>query len=321
MNFGQVVAQCDLGLPLECVLQRLRAHIRVAVAVSADPLSHAQKAVDAALAQLAFQVGIQLGDFAQEGGFVITQRVFNLVGHGQFGEAQQPGLPQLHHTGANLRLVGSQFPGSQCVFARGRAQRQQFDGIACHQQLRDAALGVQDTFALHFGRVRRQNRRYKTAGQRLHDGCGRNTCPAQARQRHVYAALLRVAGPFMDGAPPDMVPVLGQIGQVAEIGEGADHADRLVAAKSGQQLLEGAVGFVVGVTAKGHRKFADLLDQVESRLAVLVPDHVAQNAAQQADVFDQRAFVFTRAFGGFGGWGFGHGVRVRLLAEVRVCPC
>ena len=93
MHFGQVVAQRHLGLPLECVLQGLRADVRVAVAVAAYPLAHTQKAVDMAAAKLALQIGVEPGNFAQERGFVVTQRVFDFVGHRELGETQQPGLP------------------------------------------------------------------------------------------------------------------------------------------------------------------------------------------------------------------------------------
>jgi hypothetical protein len=62
------------------------------------------------------QVGVELGDFAQKGGFVVAQRVFDLVGHRELAKAQQPGLPQLHHAGAHLRLVGGQFTRGERVF-------------------------------------------------------------------------------------------------------------------------------------------------------------------------------------------------------------
>ena len=128
----------------------------------------------------------------------------------------------------------------------------------------------------------------------------RNAGPAQARQRHVDAAFLGVAGAFVEGAAADVVAVFGQIDQMAEIGEGADHADGLVAAEADQQLLQRPVGVVVGMAPKRDRQLADLLDQFERGLAVLVADHVAQNAAEQADVFHQGAFVFAGAAGGFG---------------------
>ena len=83
MQLGEQVAQRHLALAAQRVFQRLRVHIRVAIAVATNPLAHAQKAVHGVLAQSGFQVRIQLGDFAQEGGLVVAQRVFNFVGHGE----------------------------------------------------------------------------------------------------------------------------------------------------------------------------------------------------------------------------------------------
>ncbi|MNV97932.1 hypothetical protein D3C71_1931190 [compost metagenome] len=54
MHLGQVVAQGHLGLTAQGVLQGLRGDVGVAVAVAADPLAHAQKAVHGVLAQLVF---------------------------------------------------------------------------------------------------------------------------------------------------------------------------------------------------------------------------------------------------------------------------
>jgi hypothetical protein len=48
---------------------------------------------------------------------------------------------------------------------------------------------------------------------------------------------------------------------------------------------------VVGVAPESHRELADLLDQFIGLGAFLHPDHIAQNAAQQADVFDQGALA------------------------------
>ncbi len=57
--------------------------------------------------------------------------------------------------------------------------------------------------------------------------------------------------------------------------------------------------------AERDGELADLLDQLVSLGAFLLADHVAKDAAQQADVFDEGAFV---VFGSDGG--SGHGVCV-----------
>ena len=73
----------------------------------------------------------------------------------------------------------------------------------------------------------------------------------------------RVAGPLVDGAAADVVPVLGQVGEMAEVGEGADHAHRLLAGERLEQALQRLVGLMVGIAAERHRQLADALDQFE----------------------------------------------------------
>jgi hypothetical protein len=310
VHFGQVVAQGHIALAGQGVFQCLGGHVGVAVAVAADPLTHAQKAGNRLARQGFFQLGVQLGDFAQEGGFVIAQRVFNLVGHGEFGEAQQARLPQLHHAGAHLLLVGGQLFGCQGVLGSVHRCGAGLDGVAFGQQVGDVALGVQNAFALHFGRVGGEHGRDVAGGQHVRDAFGRDARPAQALQRHVDAAFLRVACALVDGAAADVVAVFGQVGQVTEVSEGADHADGAVTGQAFEQLFQRLVGLVVGVTAEGHRQLADLLDQLKGLGSFLHPDHVAQDAAKKADVFDQRtlavalvgfagADVFGKRGGGF----------------------
>ena len=53
MHFGQIVAQRHVGLAAQRVIQRGGADVRVAVAVAANPLAHAQKAVNWQVAKLA----------------------------------------------------------------------------------------------------------------------------------------------------------------------------------------------------------------------------------------------------------------------------
>jgi len=67
-------------------------------------------------------------------------------------------------------------------------------------------------------------------GQGLHDCGGIDTGRLHAPPGVRQAAFLHVAGAFVHRAAADVVPVLGQVGQVAEVGEGADHAHRLVVA-------------------------------------------------------------------------------------------
>ena len=155
-------------------------------------------------------------------------------------------------------------------------------------------------------------------GQGLHDFLARYASVFQALHGQRQAALLQAAGALVDGAAADVVAVFGQVGQVAEIGEGADHAHGLVSGELFQQLLQIAVGLFVVVAAKGHRQLANLFDQFESAFAFLLPNHVAQNAAQQPNVFDQGQGLFRERRWRGRAWGEGQGRRVGLRAHGRV---
>ncbi len=100
------------------------------------------------------------------------------------------------------------------------------------------------------------------------------------------------------GAAADLVAVFREVGQVAEVGEGADHAHRLDRAQALEQVLERAVGRMVGITPESHRQGADLFDQRIGLVALLFPDHVAEDAAQQPDVVDQWLVFGLAALGG-----------------------
>lgn len=72
------------------------------------------------------------------------------------------------------------------------------------------------------------------------------------------------------------------------------------------------------MASKGHRQGAYLLYQVERCSAVLVPDDIAQDASQQADVFHQGTFVLAGLPGGRGAGAGGHGAGV-FGAPVDFC--
>ena len=302
MSLNQIVAQRNFGMAAQRVVERGGRYVGVAVAVAANPLAHAQKAVNRLAAQFALQVGIQLGNFTQKSRFVVTQCVFNFICHRQFGKAQQAGLPQLHDAGLELRNVCRQLTRRQCVFGgSSRAfgmhrQRQRLDGVPRAQELGNVAFCVQYAFALHLGRVRGEYRRHKTVGQHVGYGFRSYSRPAQARQSHFYAAFLGVASTFVNSAAANVVAVFGQVGQVAEVSKSADHTDGLVAAEAFQKLFQSFIGFQIGVAPECNRQFAHLLDQLIGSAAFLFLDHIAQNSTQQTDVFYQRAFVVFGAF-------------------------
>ena len=133
----------------------------------------------------------------------------------------------------------------------------------------------------------------------------------------IDSTSLMSTGVLVNDAAANMVAVLGQIGQVTEVGEGADHADRLLRRKRLEQGLERAVGLLVGVTAEGHRQLAYALDQLVGFDAFLLANHITQHAPEQADVFHQGFFVGAGATNRRVGWGRGraggHGDGILLV--------
>ena len=119
MQLGQVVAQRHFALTLNRVLQGVGVHIRVAVAVAAHPLAHAEKRRNGLAAQVGFQVGIQLGNFRQKCGLVIAHGIFNFVGHGELGETKQTGLPELQHARSHLGFNQRHGAGGGGVYRSG----------------------------------------------------------------------------------------------------------------------------------------------------------------------------------------------------------
>ncbi|MDT4852307.1 hypothetical protein FQZ97_865320 [compost metagenome] len=288
-----MVAQHQIGLAVQRQLQRLRGHVGVAVAVAAAPLAHAQEGRHVLIVQAFFEVAVDARDLRQEGGLVIAQCVFDFVGHGELGETQQARLPELRHAGAQLG------------FEVGVLARQQL--LTFGQQVGDGALGIQNALALHLGGVRGEHRRDVGRSQRAHHVGRRDAGLFQSLQRQGQAALLQIASAVVHRATADVVAVFGQVGQVAEVGESADHAHRLLAREAFEQLLQRLVGVLVGVAAEGHRKLADLLDQVVGSLAFLLPDHVTQHTSQQADVIDQGLVFVGAGLGTSGTWAVGRG--------------
>lgn len=311
VHLGEVVAQRQLALPAQCVLERLGGDVGVAVAVAADPLAHAQEGRDrrcvAALRQRLLEVGVHARDLAQEGGLVVAQRVLDLVGHGELGEAQQARLPDLRDADAHLRFVVGELERRERVLGSRIGALAQLDLVARGKQLRDGTLRVEDALALHFGRVRGEHGRHIAVGQRGNDLVGLHAGLADARQRGLQVAVDALAGALGFRAAADLMTVFGQVGQVAEVGEGADDAHRFRRTQALEQVLQRAIGGLVGIAAERHRQRADLLDQRVGLVAFLLPDHIAKDPAQQPDVVDQWLVFGLTALG----WG-----RV-LLAFIR----
>jgi len=192
--------------------------------------------------------------------------------------------------------------------------------FALADEFGDGAFGIENALALHFGRVRGQHRRDVGVRQRLHDLGGADVGLREALEGHRERAFLQVALALVVVAPAHVVAVFGDVREVREVAERANHAHCLIARQVLQQAVERAAGLRVALQAVGDRELADALDQVERNLAFLLADHVAEDATEQPDVVDQRLVLRSgvvgesaaRRFWGLGksagkseGWGGG----------------
>ena len=285
MDLRQVVAQRGLALPRQRGGERPGADEGIAVAVAADPVAHAEEGRDLEARQGLLDLAVELGNLRQEGGAVVAERVLDLVVDGELGLAQHPRLPELGDAGADQRLVACRARARQL----GRARR---------QQLGDRPLGVEDALPLHLGRVGGEHRRDPGVLERPGDASTPMPRRASRSNAPCERAALQVPLALVHRAAAQVVPVLGDVGEVREVAEGADHAHRAVARKAGEQPVEGAAGGGVALQPVGDRELADPLDQVERLLAFLLADHVAEDPPEQADVVDQRLVLGRGRVGG-----------------------
>jgi len=104
------MAQRDLTLAAQRQDQRLSVHIRIAVAIAADPGCHAEKGGDLDTTKLVLELGIKLRNLPQEGRLVISERVLDLVVNAQMRIAQEPRLPKLRDPGTQQHSVAFSLP-------------------------------------------------------------------------------------------------------------------------------------------------------------------------------------------------------------------
>src|SRR5579871_1773212 len=103
-----------------------------------------------------------------------------------------------------------------------------------------------------------------------------------------------IAGPGTLAHPADVVLVLGDIGQMREVAEGAHDAHGLADRHAVEDQLEFAPRRLVVAAVKPDRGLADALNQIEDVGAFLVANGIAEDAPQQADVVSQPDIVFQR---------------------------
>ena len=99
----------------------------------------------------------------------------------------------------------------------------------------------------------------------------------------------------MDRASTLAVDVLGDVGQQREVGEGADYRDGLVDVDAVEHRRQ--LGAVDLGAPHAERLHAGAFDEVENVLAVLLADGLAEDGAEQSDVFAHRFGGLTAHLG------------------------
>ncbi len=221
--------------------------------------------------------------FAQEGVVVERQAVDHLVGDRQSGAPQHACLPQ-RGDGPAYRLVA--------IF---QLFRRQSHAVALVDQAGDLHFLAEDALALHLGRVRGQHRHHQPVAEEGEDFLGRHLRVERLLQCvGQRARTRRVAGDGVRAGAADVVLVLGDVGQVQEVAEGAHDDDGIVVRQAVQQLGQFGARVEVIVPAEAHAQPAHVLDQFEHAAAFLLAHDVAQHAAEQADVVEQRLVLVVR---------------------------
>ena len=290
VHLGQVVLARERGLARDRLLGDVAGDVGVAVAIAADPAPHAQErrqmqgAVDHR-SQRALELAVQLGQHVQERRLEVGQPVLDLVRDGGLGPAQLVGLPEDQDVTPDRALARLEDPTRGRTRARPRCVGDAFP-IARRHARGDRAVSVQDALALHFGRVRGQHR--------LDDGAIKEG--AQLARRHVRlarprqgvrdaAGARRGSAPKIIAATAILVDVLGDVRQLVKVAERADHVGRLRLGQRADRSLEPAQAAVVVVAPVQDRGLANPLDQLEHILARLLANGVAENPAQESNVF------------------------------------
>ena len=314
MQLLEIEAQRPLALHGE----RLRRHVGrdegIAVAVAADPAPHAQEGrhveiapgrIDAAQAIL--QVGVEDGQSMKEGVVVVGEAVGDLVDHPEALAAHQAGLPQGEHGTAQRPAVG------------GELLRRELHAVALVEQLRNLHLAVDRALATDFRRMRRQDRAAERVGEERLQLSARDAGVAGAIERVGHGALAgQRFGHGIGTGAADVMLVFGEVGEMREIAEGPDDAQRLVRRQAAHDGLQFLSGGLVGLAVELDSGAPDAFDELEHRVTFLGAYRVAQDAPEQPDVVAQREVLLGRFAGVQGFHGRQHNTSCGAGFDIRV---
>ena len=148
----QVMGECRRGLTVHRQVQHVGSDEGIAITIAADPRAHAHHRWHTRCASGCQRIDgvlyrdLQGRELTEKRQLVVPQRLGDFIAGPQLGQPEQGGLPERQHLQFERR-----FPRHQFLGIHSRA-------IALDQQLGDAALGVEDRLAAHFGGVRGEHR-------------------------------------------------------------------------------------------------------------------------------------------------------------------
>ena len=148
-------------------------------------------------------------------------------------------------------------------------------------------LSVEHRAAAGFGGMRGDHRRYQGAGQRVGHRRRIQLGRIEFEIRGGQAAVLRrLPCRDMHGPAAFAMDVLCDVGQQREVGERPDDGDRLMDVDAVEHARQ--LGSIDLGASHAKRLDAGPLDKVEHLLTVLLTDRVAEDRAEQPDVFPHR---------------------------------
>ena len=290
MHLVEIVRDHQAGAAGEGVFEGLGIDERIAVAVAADPAADTKNGFHfrplrrwQQPRQRLFHVFIEAGQFAQEGVAEKRLAVLDFVDDAQAGQTQHAGLPQGEDPGAQRFEIGVGFAGRE---GRARLHGDQ----AC-----DIKFSIENALALDFCGMRGQDRGQVRLLEKVAHPLGRDLRGGDTLEGEFDRPFAGgLAGQRVGALAAIGMDILGDVRQMREIGKRAHHRDSAIARQGVEAFDELVARLRVAVAAKPHRELTHGFNGFKGIAAFLLPDGFAEQAAEQANVFTQRAVVICK---------------------------
>ncbi len=124
----------------------------------------------------------------------------------------------------------------------------------------------------------------------------RGTCASlsAARVLSIVPGECRLASVRQRTHAADLVLILGNVGEMREIAEGAHDLDGAVVREAVEHGFELAPGAGVALAPERDRDLPDALDRRKDGLALLLADGVAEHASDQPDIVPQGSLAIRK---------------------------